>query len=47
MCDAVGHRVVSLERVRFGPLALAGLAPGASRRLTAAEVERLRRASRA
>jgi 23S rRNA pseudouridine2605 synthase len=42
MCEAVGHRVVRLERVRFGPLALGDLAPGASRRLTAAEVQRLR-----
>ena len=45
MLAAVGHRVVELERVRFGPLALAGLAPGAHRRLTAPEVERLRRAA--
>jgi 23S rRNA pseudouridine2605 synthase len=44
MCEAVGHPVVALERVRFGPLELGDLAPGATRRLTAAEVERLRRA---
>jgi 23S rRNA pseudouridine2605 synthase len=42
MLDAVGHRVERLERVRFGPLLLGDLAPGASRRLTAVEVERLR-----
>ena len=36
----------SLERVAFGPLELGGLAQGAHRRLTAAEVERLRAASR-
>jgi 23S rRNA pseudouridine2605 synthase len=47
MCEAVGHRVVALVRTRFGPLALDDLAAGASRRLTAAEVERLRQASRA
>lgn len=41
MCDAVGHPVLSLERVRFGPLRLAGLAPGAHRRLTLAEVAQL------
>jgi len=41
MCEAVGHPVRRLERVRFGPLALGGLAPGASRRLTAAEVRAL------
>jgi 23S rRNA pseudouridine2605 synthase len=43
MLEAVGHRVVSLERVAFGPLGLRGLEPGKSRRLTKAEVERLRR----
>lgn len=46
MCEAVGHHVRALERVAFGPLRLGGLAPGASRRLAAAEVERLRAASR-
>ena len=45
MCEAVGHPVTSLERVAFGPLRLSGLEPGASRRLTAAEVERLRKAA--
>ena len=43
MLEAVGHRVVELERVAFGPLRLRGLEPGKSRRLTQAEVERLRR----
>ncbi|MEA2363689.1 MAG: rRNA synthase [Thermoleophilaceae bacterium] len=45
MCEAVGHRVVELERVAFGPLGLRGLEPGKSRRLKDAEVERLRRAA--
>jgi 23S rRNA pseudouridine2605 synthase len=45
MVEAVGHRVVELERVAFGPLGLRGLDPGKSRRLTKAEVERLRRLS--
>jgi 23S rRNA pseudouridine2605 synthase len=45
MCDAVGHPVVGLTRVAFGPIGLAGLEPGAARRLTAAEIERLRRAT--
>ena len=45
MFEAVGHRVVELERVAFGPLGLRGLEPGKSRRLTEAEVERLRRAT--
>jgi 23S rRNA pseudouridine2605 synthase len=45
MCEAVGHPVVALERVRFGSLWLGGLEQGQHRRLTAAEVERLRRGS--
>src|SRR5688572_24891498 len=45
MLEAVGHRVVELERVAFGPLGLRGLEPGKSRRLTKAEVERLRKAT--
>ena len=44
MLDAVGHPVAALERVAFGPLGLKGLEPGAHRRLTAAEIERLRAA---
>lgn len=46
MCEAVGHRVVELRRVAFGPLRLEGLAQGESRRLTGAEVERLRGTAR-
>ena len=46
MCEAVGHRVIELERVAFGPLRLGDLRPGRHRRLTAAEVERLRAAAR-
>jgi 23S rRNA pseudouridine2605 synthase len=42
MCEAVGHPVRALERVAFGPLRLGGLEPGEHRRLTPAEVERLR-----
>jgi 23S rRNA pseudouridine2605 synthase len=45
MCEAVGHRVAGLRRIAFGPLRLGRLAPGGARRLTAAEVERLRKAS--
>ena len=45
MCEAVGHPVLELERVAFGPLRLRGLAPGENRRLTAAEVERLRKSA--
>jgi 23S rRNA pseudouridine2605 synthase len=45
MAEAVGHRVVTLERVAFGPLRLERLEPGAHRRLSAAEIERLRKAA--
>jgi 23S rRNA pseudouridine2605 synthase len=44
MCAAVGHPIVALRRVAFGPLRLGDLGPGRARRLTAAEVERLWRA---
>lgn len=44
MCEAVGHPVVSLQRVKFGPLELGDLAVGEVRRLSDAQVERLRRA---
>jgi 23S rRNA pseudouridine2605 synthase len=43
MCEAVGHRVLELRRVGFGPLRLGSLAPGAHRRLSDPEVDRLRR----
>jgi 23S rRNA pseudouridine2605 synthase len=46
MLEAVGHPVIALERVRFGPLWLGGLQEGRHRRLTAPEIEKLRRASR-
>jgi len=45
MCEAVGHRVTALERVAFGPLPLGRLKQGHSRRLSAADVERLRAAT--
>jgi 23S rRNA pseudouridine2605 synthase len=41
MCEAVGHPVVRLERVAFGPLRLGDLKPGAYRRLTAGEISAL------
>ncbi len=43
MCEAVGHPVVKLERIAFGPLRLDDLKPGAHRLLSAAEVAQLRR----
>jgi 23S rRNA pseudouridine2605 synthase len=42
MCEVIDRPVLALERVAFGPLRLDGLAPGAHRRLSDAEVERLR-----
>jgi 23S rRNA pseudouridine2605 synthase len=41
MLEAIGHPVVELRRVAFGPLQLGDLAPGAARRLKREEVERL------
>ena len=43
MCEAVGHRVRTLQRIRFGALRLDELPEGGHRRLKAAEVEALRR----
>jgi 23S rRNA pseudouridine2605 synthase len=45
MAEAVGNEVVSLRRVRFGPLELADLEEGDARRLSPQEIERLRAAS--
>ncbi len=47
MCEEVGHPVVRLVRVRFGPLELGVLKEGRHRRLTPTEVEALRGAQRA
>jgi 23S rRNA pseudouridine2605 synthase len=44
MVDAVGNRVVALERIGFGPLRLGDLAEGKARRLSPGEVEQLRAA---
>ncbi len=45
MCEAVGHRVVTLERVAFGPLRLGDVKLGSHRRLSAVEVAALRDAT--
>jgi len=45
-CQALGHRVVRLRRVRFGPLGLGRLGPGASRPLTVTELTALNRLRR-
>jgi 23S rRNA pseudouridine2605 synthase len=42
MFEAVGFPLSGLTRIAFGPLRLERLAPGQHRRLTAAEIERLR-----
>jgi 23S rRNA pseudouridine2605 synthase len=46
MCEAVGHPVVALERVRFGSLELGALAAGEHRELSPSEVEALRAQAR-
>jgi pseudouridine synthase len=43
MCEAIGHPVRALRRVRVGPLTLDGVASGTSRLLSRAEVAALRR----
>jgi 23S rRNA pseudouridine2605 synthase len=45
MCEAVGHPVERLRRIRIGPIADARLAPGVWRDLTSAEVASLVRAT--
>ena len=45
MFEAVGHRVRSLHRSRYGPLTLEGLELGRWRELEPSEVEQLRRAT--
>ena len=46
MAEAVGNRVVSLCRVRFGPVELGDLPEGAARRLAAGELTALRQTCR-
>jgi 23S rRNA pseudouridine2605 synthase len=41
MCDAIGHPVQRLVRVRIGPLRDPNLGPGAWRELTTSEVKSL------
>src|SRR5581483_7577976 len=43
MFEAVGHPVLALARLRFGPLQLRSLAPGSVRPLTPAEIAALHR----
>jgi 23S rRNA pseudouridine2605 synthase len=44
MVEAVGNRVVALNRIAFGPLRLGELDEGRARRLSAAEIKQLRAA---
>jgi len=45
MCDAIGHPVRKLRRVRIGPIRDTTLKPGAFRELTADEVRKLKSAA--
>jgi len=45
LCEAIGHPVLTLQRVRFGPLLLRDLAEGKTRPLSRREVRLLRRAA--
>jgi 23S rRNA pseudouridine2605 synthase len=45
MVEAVGNRVVALNRIAFGPLRLGELGEGRARRLSAAEIKQLRAAA--
>ncbi len=45
MCEAIGHPVVRLRRVRIGPIRLGALKPGESRDLTRDEVRQLETAA--
>jgi len=46
MAEAIGNRVLSLRRVRFGPIALGALPEGGARRLNADELTALRQTCR-
>lgn len=46
MLEAVGHQVTRLRRVRFGPIRLGDLDPGAWRKLETNEIRALRKAAR-
>ena len=43
MCAAVGHPVMKLKRIRYGPIRLGALKPGTHRQLTRSEGEKLRK----
>ncbi len=43
MCEAVGHPVISLKRLRYGPLKIKGMRAGEARMLGQQEVDELRK----
>lgn len=43
MCEAVGHKVVSLKRIRYGTLRLKGMHPGECRILSRQQLEALKK----
>jgi pseudouridine synthase len=43
LCQAIGHRVLTLRRTGFGPLRLRGLGPGEMRALTRMELDSLQK----
>jgi pseudouridine synthase len=43
MCESVGHPVMKLKRIQYGPIWLGSLKPGSFRKLMANEVDRLRK----
>ncbi|MGN6274933.1 MAG: pseudouridine synthase [Solirubrobacterales bacterium] len=45
MVEAVGNRVIDLQRIRFGPLGLGGLQGGQARQLSEKEISELRDAA--
>lgn len=46
LCDAIGHSVLRLQRVRLGPIVLGSLPKGCWRRLSSRELVNIRRAVR-
>jgi len=43
MCEAVGHPVMSLKRIRYGPLRIKGMRAGEARMLGKQEIDELRK----
>lgn len=43
--DSIGHRVLDLERIQYGPLGLGNLRPGQKRELKPSEIQSLERAT--